>query len=122
MALQQQLPGAKLKSFAEKGMPFGVSVEELFSKMCNHIEKRIRQKAVLSDIIIQGPIVRAISCEKIRIEGVRCSDIYFVFEFLNREKQFNWSIMESSDVFAIRNGMIFALWMRNSPLITVLKK
>lgn len=78
-------------------MPFEVSVDALFSKMCNHIEKRNEQKAVLSDIIIQGAIVRAIRCEKIRVGDVRCADIYFVFEFLNREWQFNWSIMESGD-------------------------
>lgn len=78
-------------------MPFEVSVDALFSKMCNHIEKRNGQKAVLSDIIIQGAIVRAIWCEKIRVGDVRCADIYFVFEFLNREWQFNWSIMESGD-------------------------
>lgn len=72
-----------------KGMPFEVSVDALFSKMCNHIEKRNGQKAVLSDIIIQGAIVRAIWCEKIRVGDVRCADIYFVFEFLNREWQFN---------------------------------
>lgn len=95
-------------------MPFEVSVDALFSKMCNHIEKRNGQKAVLSDIIIQGAIVRAIWCEKIRVEDVRCADIYFVFEFLNREWQFNWSIMESGDDGSGPNAMIFASSSRNT--------
>lgn len=74
---------SKLKVASEKGMPFKVSVDALFSKMCNHTEKRSVQKAVLYVIIIQDTIVRERLSEKIWIEGVRFFDIYFVLEFRN---------------------------------------
>jgi hypothetical protein len=72
---------------------------------CAIIQKTDTEKTVLSDIIIQGAIVRAISCEKIGC-GVRRT---FISSCRVRASRFNWSIMESIGVLSARNGVIFAL-------------